>query len=250
MSRYAGRMKAQIKQSVTGFLRGKSPNGKVLAIEHYGIPGVGFRIFHEGVWREQIRRTEFEESYGLTVRLKKKGVGKGDPQTTVLAVGWNYLVRQKKAGKSIEYSVNGDAWDDLLTHNVVVSTEFDQVTKARLGQGKFRDDVLKMWGNRCAVTGLRQFELIRASHIKPWRESKNDERLDPHNGIPLVASLDALFDRFLITFDDDGILQISGQVHDSVVKHLGLATASLRSPLGTKQLAYLRFHRKQFNTRR
>ena len=31
-----------------------------------------------------------------------------------------------------------------------------------------------------SVTGCRIAEALRASHIKPWRESSNKERLNPH----------------------------------------------------------------------
>ena len=65
-----------------------------------------------------------------------------------------------------------------------------------LALGKVPSDVqvLKIWGNRCCVTGSTTLDAIRASHIKPWRRSSNQERLDPYNGLPLVATLDALFD--------------------------------------------------------
>ncbi len=71
---------------------------------------------------------------------------------------------------------------------------------ARLGQGQFRVDVEKLWRGACGVTGCRISAVLRASHIKPWSQSNNKERLDPENGILLAAHIDALFDRGLITF--------------------------------------------------
>jgi hypothetical protein len=45
--------------------------------------------------------------------------------------------------------------------------------------------------------------------LKPWNCSADAERLDPFNGLPLTATLDALFDAGLITFDEDGQMRTS-----------------------------------------
>lgn len=83
------------------------------------------------------------------------------------------------------------------------------LVNARVGQGKFRADVLKLWNGRCAVSGCYTADVLRASHIKPWRDSTNEERLDPRNGLALAATWDALFDAGLITFDEAGSALIS-----------------------------------------
>jgi hypothetical protein len=58
----------------------------------------------------------------------------------------------------------------------------------------------RQWEKRCTVTCCATLETIRASHIKPWWMATNEERLDPGNGLPLVATVDTLFDAGLITF--------------------------------------------------
>ena len=58
-------------------------------------------------------------------------------------------------------------------------TERDALIRSRIGQGRFRYDLLEMWEGRCCITGLDIDALLRASHIKPWRDSNNAERLDP-----------------------------------------------------------------------
>lgn len=85
-------------------------------------------------------------------------------------------------------------------------TERDVLALARVGQGRFRADLFKLWG-ACALTGIVFPEFLRASHIKPWRKSTSAERLDPFNGLLLAIHVDALFDRNLIGFDP-----ISGQI--------------------------------------
>lgn len=84
-------------------------------------------------------------------------------------------------------------------------TEVERLVRQRVGQDVFREALLDYWGGACAVTGLALPEVLRASHAKPWADCTSDEeRLDVFNGFLLVAHLDALFDRGLITFDAGG----------------------------------------------
>ena len=53
----------------------------------------------------------------------------------------------------------------------------------------------------------------RSSHIKPWCDSTNSERLNPENGLLLAAHIDALFDRGLISFEGGGSMLISGRIN-------------------------------------
>jgi len=87
-------------------------------------------------------------------------------------------------------------------------TTRDAIVKARVGQGKFRTDLLKKWGNRCSLTGLSNVDLLVASHIHAWSLSNNDERIDPDNGLLLAPHIDRMFDRGMISFGDDGRLLI------------------------------------------
>jgi len=91
-------------------------------------------------------------------------------------------------------------------------TEAQSLLKSRRGQGKFRADLIYLWTGRCAVTGLSNVTLLRASHIKPWAVSNNYERLDAYNGLLLAASVDRLFDQGLISFSDNGALLIGSAV--------------------------------------
>ncbi|XAM00940.1 HNH endonuclease signature motif containing protein [Phycisphaeraceae bacterium D3-23] len=122
-------------------------------------------------------------------------------------------------------------------------TTKDALAKARIGQGVFRANVLDMWDSKCCVTGICTPDAIRASHIKPWRNSTDSERLDPLNGLPLVATLDALFDSGLITFSDDGQLLISPLLPPADVNLLGLAGLRLRDAPNTSTQQFLTYHR-------
>ena len=141
-------------------------------------------------------------------------------------------------------------FDDLLSdiEKIEADPSIPDVTtkqaliNARIGQGRFRADLMKRWGDACAVTGIEQSQLLRASHIKKWSESNNKERLDPSNGLLLSANIDALFDRNLISFTSDGQMVVSDLVSEHTRKLLGLPM-NLRLPLNYFEKAFLDHHR-------
>lgn len=113
---------------------------------------------------------------------------------------------------------------------------------ARVGQGQFRSDVLSLWNHCCSVTGSKTLDAVRASHIKPWRTCSNEERLDPYNGLPLVASLDALFDAGLISFDESGSMLVADCLSEKERDILGIEARALLCEPPEQTLEYIRFH--------
>lgn len=92
------------------------------------------------------------------------------------------------------------------TKSLPKTTEAERLVVQRLGQNIFRERLIKYWRARCPLTGIVDKPLLRASHIKPWRDCETDaERLDVHNGLLLSALWDAVFDGGLVTFGDDGV---------------------------------------------
>ncbi|MEX2308650.1 MAG: HNH endonuclease [Pirellulales bacterium] len=131
-----------------------------------------------------------------------------------------------------------------ITRQRIAWTTKKALINARIGQGAFRMQVLNMWGISCAVTGSKTTDAIRASHIKPWRDSSNEERLDPNNGIPLVANLDALFDARLIAFSGAGDLLVSAKLSPKEQSIFSLADKKLQ-PHPTKATNnFLAYHRQ------
>lgn len=131
----------------------------------------------------------------------------------------------------------------LLRDKGLTATERDALVSARIGQGAFRTAVLARWEGCCAVTGCGTLEAIRASHIKPWRLATNAERLDPANGLPLVATLDALFDAGLIAFTSDGAMLVSERLPAKEREKLHLHERHLRRRPDATTAAYLAEHR-------
>lgn len=96
-----------------------------------------------------------------------------------------------------------------ITENVNISTtERESIVKARIGQGKFREQLLEKYGS-CIISGIDIPKTLVASHIKPWAVSTNEERISVNNGLLLSATYDRLFDSGLITFANEGKLIIS-----------------------------------------
>lgn len=83
------------------------------------------------------------------------------------------------------------------TDRIVLRTE-------RIGQSKWRQQLLQLWDKSCSVTELQEERLLRASHIKPWQHCSDRDRLHQHNGLILNPSLDCLFDCGFITFRHNG----------------------------------------------
>ncbi len=121
-------------------------------------------------------------------------------------------------------------------------TEREEIVRARVGQGRFRKALLDYWGG-CAVTGAFVPEILRASHVKPWKDSTNDERLDLYNGLLLLPQYDSLFDAGLITFSDDGALLLSRSLNGLSKLHLGIASGSVLRRLDDRHKWYLSYHR-------
>ena len=120
-------------------------------------------------------------------------------------------------------------------------TERDAVVKARRGQGRFREDLFSFWQG-CAVTNVRHPDLLRASHIKPWRSSSNAERLDQHNGLLLLPHYDHLFDRGYITFDDTGRMLRSTAILTLPPSRLGIDPDARLRKLTDEHVGFLNYH--------
>jgi putative restriction endonuclease len=127
-------------------------------------------------------------------------------------------------------------------------TEKDALIKARRGQAPFGDRVRTRWQHACAVTGCRQTEVLRASHIKPWKDSTNTERLSYRNGVLLSANLDALFDKYLISFEDSGEMIISDRIAADERTRLGIP-CRLRLPLSAEEKDFMEWHRRTMHNK-
>ena len=134
--------------------------------------------------------------------------------------------------------------DDMQQlRDVPSSTERDALTKARLGQGLFRHLVVEIEPG-CRVTGLSRQQFLVASHIKPWRDCDNQERLSGANGLLLSPHVDKLFDRHWISFDAGGHLLCEHEAAREALRCWGIEGANLIRPFSRDQEQYLQAHRQ------
>ncbi len=131
--------------------------------------------------------------------------------------------------------------------DVIAHTEVQAMVRQRVGQQAFREAMLDYWGGACAVTGIAVPAVLRASHAKPWAECASDaERLDVFNGFLLCANLDALFDRFLISFSESGELLVSGAIGEADRARLGLPEPLRLRWIAADHGPYLQIHHERF----
>jgi putative restriction endonuclease len=150
----------------------------------------------------------------------------------------NYFVQQKQ-----------QHWEDVIEERIIqtVSSETTRVAliESRVGQGRFRKELSKV-EKQCRITKVDRFEHLIASHIKPWRDGDNDERLDPENGLMLTPTIDHLFDRGFITFDEQGQVLIAEVADEVSLKKMGVSPIvdSMSKGFSEGQRGYLDYHRE------
>lgn len=151
-----------------------------------------------------------------------------------------------------EYMEKSDSqleWEEQIADTIesdsnMQDTERRALVMARKGQGRFKSNVSKI-EIKCRITQVDRIEHLRASHLKPWRDSSNPERLDGENGLLLTPSIDHLFDRGFISFEDSGMLLVSPVAHKPSLEKMSVPTTTSLN-VGTftdGQKNYLDFHR-------
>lgn len=129
-----------------------------------------------------------------------------------------------------------------ITTNSLSETEKEQLIKIRIGQGVFKNKLLSNDSN-CKICGLPNQALLIASHIKPWKDADNVERLDVNNGFLLCPNHDSLFDKGYITFDDEGKIIISKQLSKDDYELLNININTIIN-INDENRKYLQWHRK------
>jgi hypothetical protein len=141
-------------------------------------------------------------------------------------------------------------WEDI-EQNRISRADIPQTTRvaliqARVGQGLFKERVSRI-EKACRITFVTNPVHLIASHIKPWRESTNEERLAAGNGLLLTPSADRLFDRGFITFEDNGDLMVSPVADLISLRRMGVDNKSRPKPssFNSDQKYFLAHHRTE-----
>lgn len=122
--------------------------------------------------------------------------------------------------------------------------ERDVLVKARIGQGLFRERLINHWEG-CSVTGYANTDLLIASHIKPWRDCEDFEKIDVTNGLLLTPNIDRAFDRGFISFDQSGIILFSPLFSDEDAKSFGITRSMKLRWCFSQHENFLNFHRSK-----
>lgn len=123
-------------------------------------------------------------------------------------------------------------------------TEMKSEAKRRIGQDIFRELLMEKYDCKCALCDITTPSMLRASHIKEWKDSSDFERLDSNNGILLCAHHDALFDKHLLSFEDSGKPRVSNTLTDEECKTLGIEYIP-NLKVNVNMLPYLKYNRKK-----
>ena len=124
----------------------------------------------------------------------------------------------------------------------ISETEKEQVIKSRIGQSAFKKALLAI-EKKCRLCGVTDERFLVASHIKPWSQSSNQERLEVNNGLLLCPNHDALFDKGYISFDD-GMIVISDSLDEATKVFLNI-NETMKIALNEGQQKYMKWHQKK-----
>jgi len=126
----------------------------------------------------------------------------------------------------------------------VQETTKKKLVEVRTKQRLFRERLIG-FEKGCRLTGIEDLRFLRASHIKPWASSQDDERVDGQNGLLLTPHADLLFDRGWISFENNGRLLVASELPQEVRNAFGLSLRPSRryGAFEQRQQDYLAFHR-------
>lgn len=140
----------------------------------------------------EARHAECLQKHGITF-IPEGGAGRNlRIERTDLTAALDAIIYDEDSLGDLEWREN-QAEAKLKDDNTIIETDKVELIKARRGQGIFRRRVLAT-EPYCRLTGVSDPRFLRASHIKPWVVSDNNERLDGNNGLMLSPHVDHLFD--------------------------------------------------------
>lgn len=171
--------------------------------------------------------TEISESFGkLLIDLSKSDIHELQNELfSPSAVEAEYEINLEIQAKGIE----GDL-------------EKIQMVRSRRGQGVFKSNV-RLVENHCRVTGVSNIKHLRASHIKPWSKSSDEEKISGYNGLLLAPHVDHLFDSGFISFKNDGEVLISPSLDAEVLSKWNISPKVNAGAFRSEQSHFLEYHR-------
>lgn len=164
-------------------------------------------------------------------------------------LGLGLIVAEGKDGvfTVVPYEFQSEKVDKVLLLEKIldkenIDTDVVREVVLRKGHGDFKRRLL-VRSQECELCGLKDTQFLIASHIKPWKDSSHNERLDINNGLLLCPNHDKLFDAGYITFSIDGNIIISPKLIEET-KNKMLSKENLSIPFNRNAEKYLIWHRE------
>lgn len=196
--------------------------------------------FDGALWRYKINREIFVN--GKLVPDRMKLVYSGEKE-------FKHNIGMKKEHEIKE--IDKKSYNELVKQISIINslenlskTEKEQLVKTRIGQSELKELLVKK-ECKCRICGLSDKRFLIASHIKRWSESNDKERVDANNAFLLCPDHDWLFDKFYISFDDEGNIILADNIDKETYNKLKITNMD-RVILNDENKKYLKWHRKQF----
>ncbi len=169
--------------------------------------------------------------------------GNGNQNCYLAAISKSYPQNKMLIENKIERVIIENSIEKSIFEQSIESTMKERLVLSRIGQGYFKDNLIK-YEKKCRITGVDDPRFLIASHIKPWRLSNNDERLDWNNGLLLSPHIDKLFDNNFISFSNDGNIRIYNRIANPILEKWKIDITINVGSFNDSQKIYLEYHRK------
>ncbi len=137
---------------------------------------------------------------------------------------------------NVEQSISSPTGSSILS-NVVVNR------RSSSWQNFFKKKLFKLWLAECAITKVKNKNLLIGAHIKPWSKSNDKEKIDEYNGLLLAPNPDKLFELGFISFEDNGKIIISKKLNNEDLAKLNI-DKDLVINFKEEHLKYMKYHRE------
>ena len=145
------------------------------------------------------------------------------------------------------YETNRDKFIRKISEDFLSITgeEKEAIVKIRINHDKFRSRLLGKYNCTCCLSGcnITNKDLLIASHIKPWKDSNSNEKVNDCNGLLLCVMHDRLFDRGLISFDDSGTILISSRMSNNNIIYSNI-DSNRKIEVNSDNVEFLKYHRE------
>ena len=117
-----------------------------------------------------------------------------------------------------------------------------RTVRTRKGQGRFRERLVELYGNKCAFTGVNHSKALEAAHLYQY------SRIGEHHesgGLLLRRDIHSLFDAGLLSINPESLLI---EVHEhikSIETYKKIDGCQLQVKVSTKTKAWLKAHWEQ-----